>query len=91
MENTNWTIQILSLIGAFIVLTAYIGHQLKWKLFDPDHYIYNIFNSVASILLVYVATKPFQAGFVVMEGVWGLVSVYTLYRVYKLKKRKNSI
>ena len=86
MEPTNWTLQIISLIGAFIVLTAYIGHQLKWKIFDPDDYLYNIFNSVASIFLVYVAFKPFQAGFIVMEFIWGIVSFYTLLRVYRKKK-----
>ena len=89
MELTNWTLQALSLIGAFIVLTAYIGHQLKWKMFDSDGYTYNIFNSVASLLLVYVAFYPIQAGFIVMEGVWGIVSIYTLIRVYKNKTKKQ--
>ena len=88
MENiTNWSTQIISLIGAFIVLSAYIGHQLKWKIFDPDEYLYNIFNSIASMLLVYVAFRPFQAGFIIMEGVWGIVSIYTLIRVYKNKSK----
>ncbi|MES2615213.1 MAG: hypothetical protein V4591_07355 [Bdellovibrionota bacterium] len=89
MELTNLPMQITSLVGAFIVLTAYIGHQLKWKIFDPDKYIYNICNSVASILLTYVAFEPFQAGFVIMEGTWGIVSIYTLMRVYKKNKQKN--
>lgn len=89
MEQTNWTLQIISLVGAFIVLTAYIGHQLKWKIFNPDGYTYNIFNSFASLLLVYVAFYPIQAGFIVMEGVWGIVSIYTLIRVYKNKAKKR--
>lgn len=88
MEQTNWTIQIISLLGAFIVLIAYIGHQLKWKLFNPDNYTYNIFNSIASILLTYVAFKPFQAGFIIMESTWGIVSIYTLIRIYKNKSKK---
>jgi hypothetical protein len=88
MQLTNWTLQIISLLGALIVLTAYVGHQLKWKIFDPDNYLYNIFNSVASFLLVYAAFYPIQAGFILMEGVWGIVSIYTLIRVYKSKRKK---
>ncbi len=83
MENTDWTVQIISLIGAFLVLIAYIGHQLKWKVFDPNNYLYNLFNSIAAIFLTYSAFKPFQAGFILMESVWGIVSFYTLFRVYK--------
>lgn len=91
MEQTDWTTQIISLIGAFIVLTAYAGHQLKWKLFNPDNYTYNIFNSISSLLLVYVAFKPFQAGFIIMEGTWGAISIYTLVRVYKNKSRRKMV
>jgi hypothetical protein len=87
MEHTNWQQHIVSLTGAFIVLTAYIGHQLKWKVFNPDKYIYNIFNGVASIFLTYAALNPFQAGFVLMESIWGIVSFYTLFQVYKKSRQ----
>jgi hypothetical protein len=83
----HWSVQIISLIGAFIVLTAYAGHQLKIKFFDPDKYIYNFFNFIASTFLVYVAFHPIQAGFIVMEGAWGLISLYSLFRIY-LKNRE---
>ncbi len=91
MEHTNWSMQIISLVGAFLVLVAYIGHQLKFKLFDPDDYIYNIFNSIASLLLFYVSFYPIQSGFIIMEGVWGIVSIYTLFRVYKKKLKIKGI
>lgn len=86
MEYTHWSEQIISLAGAFIVLTAYIGHQLKWEFFNPDKYMYNLFNAIASVLLVYAALNPFQAGFLVMETAWGLVSLYTIIRIYRKNK-----
>ena len=82
MDITNWSQQIISILGAFIVLLAYIGHQLKWKLFNADNYTYNIFNTVASILLTYVAINPFQAGFFIMESTWGMVSLYSVIKIF---------
>lgn len=84
--QNNFLPQLSSLMGAFIVLTAYIGHQLKWERFDADKYLYNICNSVASILLIYAALFPVQYGFLIMEGAWGLTSVYSILRIYKKKK-----
>ena len=78
------TIQILSLIGAFSCVIAYIAHQLTWM--DPRKALYNLLNVVGSGFLVFVAFHPFQAGFVVMETVWGLTSLYGLYKSFTYKK-----
>jgi len=39
---------------------------------------YNLLNAVGSAILAYIAFHPFQAGFVVLEVAWVLISVYAL-------------
>jgi len=73
--------QAVSLAGAFLILFAYIGHQLKWM--DSRKFTYNAMNAVGSGILAYIALSPFQAGFVVMEVTWAIVSVYALCRLWK--------
>lgn len=79
----NLTIQIISLIGAAFCLTAYIAHQLHWM--NARKALYNLLNVLGSGFLVFVAFHPFQAGFVVMETVWGLTSLYGLYKSFSYK------
>ncbi len=70
--------QAFSFLGAMMILVAYIGHQLKWM--DSDKAAYNILNIIGSAILAYIAFRPFQLGFVVLEGTWVLVSIYALTR-----------
>jgi len=70
--------QIWSFVGAFLILVAYLGHQLKFM--NPRLAAYNILNALGSAVLAYVAFNPFQVGFVILEVVWALVSVYALLR-----------
>ena len=81
MNQPPLLIQILSLIGAFFCLIAYVGHQLKWM--DSSKLAYNLLNAMGSGILAYLAFKPFQAGFLMMETVWALISIYALYRLLK--------
>lgn len=80
-EHVNWTEQVIAICGAFVVLSAYAGHQLKWPFFNPEKIPYNAANAIASVLLTYAAFHPLQMGFVLMEGAWGLISLYTLSRI----------
>ncbi len=75
-------VQILSLIGAFCCLFGYVGQQLKWL--NTSGITYNLINFIGSGLLAYIAFQPFQAGFFVMEFVWAMVSVYSLYQTIRL-------
>ncbi len=59
-----------------MILIAYVGHQLK--LVDARSARYNILNALGSGILFYIAIRPFQLGFVVMEGAWVAVSVWAL-------------
>ncbi|HEY1262221.1 MAG TPA: hypothetical protein VGF06_01790 [Terriglobales bacterium] len=70
--------QLASFAGAVLILTAYAGHQMKWM--DSRSVKYNLMNAAGSAILAYVAFHPFQAGFVILEGAWALLSLYALLR-----------
>lgn len=77
----NITLELISLVGAFMILMAYIGQQFKWL--EVKKPLYNLLNLVGSAILGYVALRPFQAGFLLMEIAWCLVSLYALIRIYR--------
>ena len=72
--------QVLSSLGAALILIAYVGHQVKWKQMDSLRVPYNLFNTVGAAILAYIAMRPLQVGFAVMESTWTVVSLVALYR-----------
>jgi hypothetical protein len=72
-------IQTVSLLGAFLILIAYWGHQRGWM--NAKGATYNILNAIGATLLAYVALNPFQAGFFVLECAWTAISLVALYKV----------
>ena len=70
--------QIASFAGAMMILTAYAGHQMKWM--RAPSLAYNLLNAIGSAILAYIALRPFQLGFVVLEGTWAVVSLLALAR-----------
>jgi hypothetical protein len=72
------THQIVSFVGALLILIAYGGHQLGWM--NARGAAYNILNAVGSAILWWIAMHPFQVGFVVLEGVWTIISLWALVR-----------
>lgn len=77
MEISFWR-QSASFLGAMLILIAYAGHQMGWM--NPRKSAYNILNAVGSAILGYIAFHPFQVGFVILEVVWTLISLYALMR-----------
>jgi hypothetical protein len=71
-------LQIISFIGALLILIAYAGHQMK--MMDSGGAWYNILNFLGSSLLGYVAFFPFKIGFVILEIMWALISLWALFR-----------
>jgi hypothetical protein len=41
---------------------------------------YNVLNAVGSGILGYIAFKPFQLGFVVLECTWVLISIWAMFK-----------
>lgn len=81
-------IQGVSLIGAFFILVAYIGHQFHWL--DSERVAYNLMNAVGAAMLAYVALHPFSAGFVTLEGTWTVVSLIALYKAFRSGPRARA-
>jgi hypothetical protein len=67
--------------GAICILIAYVGHQLKWM--AARSVVYNVLNTVGAAILLYIALKPFQVGFVILEFVWTVISIAALVRVLR--------
>lgn len=74
--------QLASFVGALLILIAYVGHQMSWM--NPRSAVYNILNAAGSAILLYIALHPFQIGFIVLEAVWTLISLYALARPKRL-------
>ncbi len=70
--------QIAGFFGALPILIAYVGHQMGWM--NPRSIYYNVLNAVGSAILCYIAFHPFQIGFIILESVWTLISIYALLR-----------
>ena len=70
--------QLMSFLGALLILIAYTGQQLNWM--NPRTAAYNLLNALGSAILAYIAFHPFQVGFVVLEVTWAAISVYALMR-----------
>jgi hypothetical protein len=65
--------QILSVLGAAMVLFAYAANQ-RGKLTRDDVW-YNVLNLVGSALLTVVAVIDRRIGFILLEGLWAIFSI----------------
>ena len=70
--------QLMSLVGAGMVLGAYIANQRGWL--SPADRLYNVLNVVGSGLLAWIAIVDRRAGFIVLEVVWAFASIPGLVR-----------
>ena len=70
--------QGISFVGAMLILLAYAGHQLGKM--NPRAAAYNVLNAIGSLLLGYIALRPFSLGFVILEFTWVAISVWAMYR-----------
>jgi len=69
--------QLISFVGALLILIAYASHQMSWI---NARSAANILNAAGSAILLWFALHPFQIGFIVLEGVWTLISLWALVR-----------
>ena len=69
-------LQVVEIVGAIAILAAFAGAQLK-KL-DVGSWTYLGLNAVGSAVLAAIAVHDRSWGFVLLEGVWAVVSIIGL-------------
>jgi hypothetical protein len=67
------TYQIISMLGAVLILGAYLALQRGWL--GREDRMFHATNLVGAALLTVVAIADQRIGFIVLEGVWALISV----------------
>ncbi len=74
----NVLVQILSLAGAGLILLAFFSLQRGWWKSQGRPYLWA--NLVGAALLTVVAVHDRRAGFILLEVIWALVSIWGLMR-----------
>jgi hypothetical protein len=77
--------QALSLVGAALLLAAYAGHQLGWRL--GKGLIYSFLNFAGSAMVTVSAIAPLNLGVVILEGVWAIVSAIAVVRLLRALRK----
>jgi hypothetical protein len=74
--------QVIQVIGALMVLIAYAAAQTgRWR---TDDVVYLVLNEIGSVILAVLAAISQNWGFLLLEGVWAIVTAIGLL---KLKRR----
>jgi hypothetical protein len=72
-------IQVVSVLGSLAILAAYAASQ--FRRLAPSSLTYLVLNAAGSGVLAVVAIIERQWGFLLLEGVWALVSVWSLFKL----------
>ena len=71
--------QVVSLIGAVLILSAYAAQQMKRM--QAESVAYQSMNLVGGVCLCVVAVAARQYGFIVLEGTWAVLSGWGLWKI----------
>lgn len=80
-------LQLLSVIGAAMILGAYVANQ-RGRL-GPEDRLYNLLNFLGAALLAAVAIVDRRWGFILLETVWAAVSLVPLVRGARVPPREG--
>ena len=73
--------QAVQIVGALLILVAFAGAQAGRMV--PHSRIYLVLNLVGSLILAVLAAIDSQLGFLLLEGVWAVVSAWGLAQVMR--------
>ena len=74
-------LQAVSVVGALAVLLAFAANQLGRV--GLENLPYQLANLIGSAILTVVAVVEIQLGFVLLEGVWALVSLRSVVKILR--------
>jgi hypothetical protein len=74
-------LQVISVLGALAILGAYAANLLGWL--GPADLSYSLANLIGSGILTIIAVVDQQLGFILLEGVWALVSLWGVIQVLR--------
>jgi hypothetical protein len=69
---------VIQIVGSLLILAAFVAAQLGRV--DQSSYRYLIANAAGSAILTVTAVVSLEWGFILLEGVWALVSMYSIVR-----------
>lgn len=72
-------VQVISIIGSILILVAYVA-SLFGRI-NASSLAYLLLNFVGSAILAVIALVEHQWGFLLLEGVWAVVSLWSLAQV----------
>ena len=80
--------QAIALLGAILILAAFAASQMEKM--KRESVAYQLLNLLGGIALTITAVAEVQYGFILLEGVWTLLSAWGLMRVRSGKKAVSS-
>ena len=73
--------QLIQVVGALLILAGFAAVQLERM--RPDSRLYLTLNLVGSAILAVLAWHESQWGFLLLEGVWAIVSLWSLVQLVR--------
>jgi hypothetical protein len=73
--------QIVQIIGAVLILSAYGAHQMKHM--NAEGTLYQTLNMFGGLFLCITAVADRQYGFIMLEGTWTIISAWGLWKVHQ--------
>lgn len=79
-------IQLISVAGALAILIAYAANQLRYM--GPSNLSYALLNFAGSTVLAVVAVVEEQWGFLLLEAIWALVSLWATMKLLRSRSAR---
>jgi hypothetical protein len=76
--------QAIQIVGALLILAAFAAVQFERM--RPDSRLYLVLNLIGSAILAVLAWHESQWGFLLLEGVWAIVSAWGLMNALRVSR-----